>query len=53
MEFFGQDNEINLHQKHPEFCDWRWVKINDLDKLIVSFKKNLYRDIISEFKNFI
>ena len=53
MKFLGDDNEININMKDPEFSEWQWVNPDDLKKLIVSFKKNLYRDIISEFKNFI
>ena len=53
MKFLGNDNEININMKDPEFSEWRWVNPDDLKKLIVSFKKNLYMKVIEEFKKFI
>jgi len=51
IKFLGPDSEININQKHPEFNEWKWVNINDLPNLIVSFKKNLYLSVIDEFSN--
>ena len=51
IKFLGPDSEININQKHPEFNEWKWVNINDLPNLIVSFKKNLYLSVIKEFSN--
>ncbi|MEL0176868.1 MAG: RNA pyrophosphohydrolase [Pelagibacteraceae bacterium] len=51
IKFLGPDSEININQKHPEFNEWKWVNINDLPNLIVSFKKNLYLSVIEEFSN--
>ena len=53
MKFLGDDNEININMKDPEFSEWQWVNPDDLKKLIVSFKKNLYINVIEEFKKFI
>ena len=53
MKFLGDDNEININMKDPEFSEWQWVNPDDLKKLIVSFKKNLYMKVIEEFKKFI
>ena len=53
MKFLGDDKEININMKNPEFSEWQWVNIDDLKKLIVSFKKNLYIKVIEEFKEFI
>ena len=39
--------------RNPEFSEWQWVNLEDLKKLIVSFKKNLYIKVIEEFKKFI
>ena len=51
MKFLGPDSEINIHQKHPEFNEWKWVSIDELPNLIVSFKKDLYQAVIAEFTN--
>ena len=53
VKFLGEDREINLQQKQPEFKDWKWVPIGELESLIVPFKKDLYREITEEFKSFI
>ena len=53
MKFLGDDNEININMRNPEFSEWQWVNLEDLKKLIVSFKKNLYIKVIEEFKKFI
>ena len=51
--FLGDDKEINLNQRYPEFEEWKWVKIDELPNLIVPFKKDLYKKLINEFKPFI
>ena len=32
MKFLGNDNEININMKDPEFSEWRWVNPDDLKK---------------------
>ncbi len=53
VRFLGNDNEININTKHPEFIDWQWVNINKLPNLIVLFKKHVYEEITIELKKFI
>ena len=50
--FLGQDSEINLNTKHPEFIEWKWIDIEILPKVIVEFKKNLYTSLLKEIKLF-
>ena len=38
-KFLGNDNEINLNTKHPEFIDWKWIEPKLLPEVIVNFKK--------------
>ena len=52
-KFFGNENEINLNTKHPEFIDWKWISPEKLPEVIVDFKKNLYVKLLSEIKKFI
>ena len=52
-EFTGEDSEIKLDQKNPEFKKWKWVDLKELPNLIVPFKKKLYQDLIDEFQAFI
>ena len=50
MKFLGNDNEINLNTKHPEFIDWKWIDVEMLPNVIVNFKKNLYLSLLKEIK---
>jgi putative (di)nucleoside polyphosphate hydrolase len=49
MLFKGADSDIDLEGNHPEFNAWRWVTVNELTALAVSFKRQLYLDVIGEF----
>jgi putative (di)nucleoside polyphosphate hydrolase len=51
-KFLGKNDEINIKQKKAEFYDWRWAEPLELPKLIVSFKKKLYKEVIKEFKEY-
>lgn len=51
VRFCGSDNEINIKTKHPEFNSWKWVKAETLPDLIVPFKRQLYIDVLAEFKD--
>ena len=50
MRFIGSEADINLATVHPEFDAWRWVEPDDLPRLIVSFKRPLYCDVLAEFR---
>ena len=53
VRFTGEENEINLKTKHPEFIEWRWIAMDELPKVIVDFKKDVYEKILIELKKFI
>ena len=53
VRFNGEESEINLKTKHPEFIEWKWIKMDDLPKVIVDFKKDVYEKILVELKKFI
>ena len=46
--FLGEESEINLRTKHPEFINWKWVEPQKLPEIIVHFKKNLYLNLLKE-----
>ncbi len=50
MRFTGSDDDINLATEHPEFDAWQWVASEQLPNLIVPFKRQLYIDILAEFR---
>lgn len=51
LEFLGKDEDININSAEVEFSDWRWVNLEDLPHMIVSFKKSLYISVIEEFRD--
>jgi putative (di)nucleoside polyphosphate hydrolase len=46
--FLGNDNEININTKYPEFIDWKWIDPKMLPDVIVKFKKDLYLNLLKE-----
>ena len=51
FKFIGEDTDINISTKMPEFCEWRWSSIDDLIEKIVPFKMELYKKVLEEFKH--
>ncbi len=45
----NDDAIINLQTADPEFCEYKWVQPQELPILAVSFKQQLYSDVLSEF----
>jgi putative (di)nucleoside polyphosphate hydrolase len=52
MRFRGRDADINLDTEHPEFRAWKWVPVNELPAMVVSFKRQVYVDLLAEFPEF-
>ena len=50
MRFTGEDSDINPATEHPEFDAWEWVEPRRLPELIVPFKRQLYCDLLAEFR---
>ena len=48
MRFVGNDSEINIKTKKPEFLDWKWVDLDDLPKIAVKFKLDVYKSLKQE-----
>lgn len=53
LRFEGQDSEINIATKHPEFSSWQWVDPVRLPELIVPFKRDIYRQVLVEFADYL
>jgi putative (di)nucleoside polyphosphate hydrolase len=53
MKFFGDDKEINIKTKNPEFLDWKWVDLNEITDLVVEFKLHVYEELKEKIKNVI
>jgi len=50
MRFLGRDRDIDLETAHPEFSAWKWVPPAQVVELIVPFKRELYRQVLEEFR---
>ena len=48
MRFIGKESEININTKNPEFLDWKWIDLEDLTKIAVNFKFNVYKSLKKE-----
>tara|TARA_Y100000590_G_scaffold301819_1_gene340240 strand:- start:50 stop:529 length:480 start_codon:yes stop_codon:yes gene_type:complete len=53
MRFSGNDDEININTKKAEFLDWKWVNVNEITKLVVDFKLDVYKKLELEIKKII
>ena len=50
MRFIGNEEEINIKTNKPEFLDWKWIDLEDLTKIAVNFKLEVYKQIKFELK---
>ena len=48
MKFLGENDEINIKTKKPEFLDWKWIDPSLLPYIAVNFKVNLYKKLKEE-----
>src|SRR5688572_27405504 len=49
LRFKGADGEIDLATSHPEFSEWKWMKVDELLRAIVPFKRPTYAQVIAAF----
>jgi len=50
VKFTGEESEIDINTKNPEFIEWKWIDMSLLPDLIVDFKKNIYKNVLEELK---
>ena len=53
MRFIGEDTEININTKHPEFLDWKWIDLDLITDLVVDFKHHVYQEVKEKVKKII
>ena len=51
MRFVGNESEININTKNPEFLDWKWVEPLELPNIAVDFKVNIYKKLTEELRS--
>ena len=50
MKFIGNENEININTKNPEFLEWKWIQRSKLTDVVVDFKLDVYKKIKKELE---
>ena len=50
MRFLGKDKEIDIKTEHPEFCEWKWIDLENITDLVVEFKLHVYVDVKKKVK---
>ena len=50
FQFTGDDKEINLKTKKPEFLEWKWIGIDKITEVAVNFKLDVYKKLQKELK---
>ena len=50
MRYLGNDSEINLKTKKPEFLEWKWVDLKQITELVVDFKLHVYEEVQKKVK---
>tara|TARA_B100001057_G_scaffold198030_1_gene198643 strand:+ start:5338 stop:5823 length:486 start_codon:yes stop_codon:yes gene_type:complete len=53
MRFTGEEKEINIKTKKPEFLEWKWIEINQITDVVVDFKLHVYKELKEKIKKII
>jgi putative (di)nucleoside polyphosphate hydrolase len=51
--FTGTDDQIDIARDHPEFSAWRWIAAEEMLKMIVPFKREVYAQVIRSFRAYL
>ena len=53
MRFIGDDKDINIKTKNPEFLDWKWIDLDQITEVVVDFKLHVYKELKEKVKKII
>ena len=53
MKYLGDNDEINIKTKKPEFLEWKWVELDKITEVVVDFKLNVYKELKKKIKKII
>ena len=53
MRFTGDEKEINIKTKNPEFLDWKWIDLEMITEIVVDFKLNVYKELKEKIKKIV
>ena len=51
MRYHGTADQVNLDTEHPEFSAWKWIAPEALIGGIVPFKREVYEQVLAEFRD--
>ncbi len=51
LRFLGTDVDVNIATEHAEFRSWQWADADQLDALIVPFKRALYAEVLTRLSD--
>lgn len=49
MRLTGRDADVTVDTEHPEFSAWKWIPVEQLPRMVVSFKRQVYVNLLAEF----
>ncbi len=53
MRFIGEEKEINIKTRNPEFLEWKWINIDEMTEVVVDFKLHVYEELKERVKKLI
>ena len=53
MKFIGDEKEINIKTKNPEFLDWKWIDLDKITEVVVDFKLHVYKQLQEKVRKII
>ena len=53
MRYDGNNSDINIKTKNPEFLDWKWIDLNMITNVVVDFKLHIYKELKEKIKKII
>ena len=53
MRFIGEEREINIKTRNPEFLEWKWIDLDQITEVVVDFKLHVYRELKEKVKKII
>ena len=53
MKFVGDEKEINIKTKNPEFLEWKWIEIDRITEVVVKFKLQVYKELKEKIQKII
>ena len=53
MKFTGDEKEIDINTKNPEFLDWKWIDLDQITEVVVDFKLHVYKELQEKVRKII